>query len=169
MQVNNISTPTSFKSKFIPNPVLEKSFDRAASESDRIFLISVKAFLNDGKNDILEIRQKSKHSLNLHVNNKITEEGHPFLNFYYNTGADLIKKHASKVFGINTGKYNELTIEEKKLVQNYINKIKSSTENFENNCSDFFDLVKNNINLIKKVLDENTKKEIQELKQIIFK
>ena len=171
MQINNInSTQTNFKSKFIPNKLLEKTFNGAAEMSDRNFALSIKTILNDRKNDILELRTRNKQSMDLLVNGESKEEGLTFLNYYGNVGSNLINKYAEKTYENKpkiTEKYNNFSENEKKLVKENIELIKLLTDNFENGIN-FVESTQKELNKIKQKIDENAKQEIIKLKEIIF-
>ena len=170
MQVNSInSTQTNFKSKFVPNKIMEKSLDRAYHNGDRQFAQSLKAILNDGKDDILELNKRNNRHLSLYVNGKLQEEGNIFLNLYSDVGTELINKYAKKMKDtpVVTDKYRDLSVDEKKLVQENIDIIKLLTENFENGVN-FVENVEKELSNIKKKLDSNTKKELIALKDLIF-
>jgi len=169
MQVNRIDSPTNFKSKFIPNSVLGQSFDRAAKEQDRLFVKAVKAILNDGKEDTLELQKRNPHYINLYVNDEIAEEGHIFSTLYGNVGSDLIKKYANRLSHTNrdAGKYNILSEQEKEFLKEDVSLIKLLSENFESGTN-FIDNIQKVLDDMKQKLDNNTKKEVLELKNLIF-
>lgn len=169
MQINSINPQTNFKSKFIPNSVLAQSFDRAIKEQDRFFVKAVKSLLNDGKDDTLELSKRTNHHMSLYVNGEIEEEGHIFLNYYGNVGTDLIKKYAKKQAFTNNSasKYSILSEQEKELVNEEVGLIKLLTENFGNGTN-FIENVQSVLDKMKNKLDNNTSKEILELKKLIF-
>ena len=169
MQVNNINPQTNFKSKFIPSALLEQSFDGAVKEQDRFFVKALNTLLSDGKNDVLELKKRTNHHLSLYVNGEIEDEGSIFLNYYRNVGADLIKKYAKKqVCDYNyANKYSTLSKQETELVKEDVNLIKLLSESFENG-TDFIEKVQVILNKMKTKLDNNTTKEISELKKLIF-
>jgi uncharacterized coiled-coil DUF342 family protein len=170
MQINKIdSQTTNFKSKFVPNSILKKTIDNEAKESNRFFLKSIKAIMNDGKDDVLELQRRTPRHLDLYVNGEIAEEGHIFLNYYGSVGGDLINKYASK-FADNvkyTDKYNNLTPKEKKLVAEEVDVIKMLSESFDS-VGNYIEDVQKVIGDIKQKLDNNTKQEFDELKKMIF-
>lgn len=171
MQTGSISSAQmNFKSKFIPNNLLEKSINEAIKESDRNFALSVKTILNDGKSDILELRTRNKYSMDLLVNGESKEDGLPFLNYYENVGADLVNKYAEKTYVSKTkitGKYNNLSESENKLVKEDVEFIKLLTDNFENGVN-FVENVQKALGDIKQKIDKNTKQELEALKEMIF-
>lgn len=169
MQVNNINPQTNFKSKFIPSALLEQSFDGAVKEQDRFFVKALNTLLSDGKNDVLELKKRTNHHLSLYVNGEIEDEGSIFLNYYRNVGADLIKKYAAKneLANNSAGKYSILSNKEKELVDEDVTLIKLLSENFESGVN-FIENVQIVLNKMKKKLDNNTTKEISELKKLIF-
>lgn len=170
MQVNRISPQsTNFQSKFVNNSVLNQAFDRAIEENDRFFVKSMKALMNDGKDDILELQRRNPRHLDLYVNGEIAEEGQIFLNYYVNVGTDLIKKYASRVFKENMQalQHSNLSTKEKELVQEEVDLIKLISENFPSSI-DFIGNVQKTLNTMKDKLDKNTKQELIELKKAIF-
>ena len=168
MQVNSISPGANFKSKFLPNTVLEQSFDRAVKEQDRHFVKALKTLLNDGKGDVLELKKRTNHHMCLYVNGEIEEEGHMFLNYYGNVGTDLIKKYAArKTYNNAAAKYGILSNKEKELVREDVNLIKLLSENFSTG-TDYIDNVQIVLDKMKRKLDNNTTKEILEIKNLIF-
>ncbi len=169
MQINSISSQTNFKSKILPNAALEQSFDSAIKEQDRFFAKAVNALLKDGKSDVLELKKRNNHNMSLYVNGEIEDEGQTFVNYYRNVGADLIKKYAAKNELANNyaAKYSILSNKEKELVDEDVTLIKLLSENFESGVN-FIDNVQIVLDKMKKKLDNNTTKEISELKKLIF-
>ena len=169
MQINNInSTQTNFKSKFVPNKYLESAFENAYNGNNRTFVKSIKAILNDGKQDSIELVKGANSNLHLLVNGKIKEESIIF-SYYGNPSIDVIEKYAKQInnLDIYNGAYKNLSNKEKKLVQEDVNLIKSLTENFEDSTN-FIDNSLNRIQKMKQKIDKNTKQEIVTLKEIIF-
>ncbi len=169
MQVSNINLQTNFKSKILPNAVLEQSFDSAIKNQDRFFVKAVNTLLYDGKSDILELKKRNNHNLSLYVNGEIEAEEQAFLNYYRNVGADLIKKYATKneQASNSVGKYGILSNKERELVSSDVSFIKLLSENLESG-SNYIENVQNILDKMKKKLDDNTTKEILQLKKLIF-
>ena len=170
MQVNKVNfQQTNFKSKFIPNAMLEQTFNRAAKENDRLFVKSMKTLLNDGKDDVLKLQQRDKYRLALYSNDKIVEEGNIYLNYYGNVGTDLINKYALKNSNDFTflRRYNNLSQEEKKLIAEEADLIKLLSQNFENGTN-YIEELQKIIKVMEQKLDENTKNEMDKLKKAIF-
>ena len=87
----------SFKSTFSSNNILKQSFDKAYADSDRYFLKSVKAVLNDGKDDVVELSQRNNSKIDLLINGEMVNE--ESINYYNNAGVNLIKKLGQKISG----------------------------------------------------------------------
>ena len=168
MNINKIDNQAaSFKSKLVPNNLLEGAFKNAEATGDRYFVQSVKAILNDGKNDSLEIAKTTKDNLSLFVNGE--KQGETLFSYYGNPVISLIEKYAKDSFGTNiyADKYQNLTGKEKELIKEDIDLMKMLLDNFDAGAN-FIAEVQKTITQIKQKLDINTKKEIQELKKIIF-
>ena len=170
MRIDKInSQATNFQSRFVPNLTLEQAFDRATKEHDRFFLKAVNTILNDGKNDIIELKQRAPKYVSLHVNNKLIEEENTYLNYYSHVCADLLKHYAEKISkeSLKEAQYKSLSQQEKKLISENVDLIKMYSENFENS-NNYIENIQNTLNKIKQQLDTNTKLEIQSLKSRIF-
>ena len=171
MQINKInSQTTNFKSKLLPNKLLEYTFEEACKTNDRNFALSIKTILNDGKNDVIELSERNKYHINLLVNGESKAEECNYLNYYTNVGSNLINNYVQKAYAkvpLITGKYDNLSKSEKNIIQENVDVLKSLIDNFENNAS-FIDNVQKEIKTITQKLNKNVNKELTNLKEIIF-
>lgn len=164
-KINNYSM--SFQSKFVPNKYLAAAFDNAAGKNNRIFLNSVKTILKDGKDDTLEV-VKSNSNYKLLVNGEVYEEA--LSNSYYENPAILaITKYAQKLFDSNimSSSYQNLSEKERALIKDEVYMIKLFTDSFVIR-KNYIEDIQNQLNKIKRIINDNTKKEIEDLKKIIF-
>ena len=169
MQINNISAQsTNFKSHFVPNEYLERAFQTAEVSCDRYFLQSVKAILNDGKSDKLELVKHNSRTLTLMVNGEIKGEEAIF-GYYSNPAINLINRYAKKLTGMEMfgEKYNNLSPQEKLLIKEDADIIKLLSENIESS-SNFVAEIQKLITGIKQKIDKNTKSELQTVKKAIL-
>ena len=170
MKIDKInSQATGFQSRFVPNRTLELAFDRAAKESDRTFLNAVNIIMNDGKDDVIELKQRAPKYISLHVNNTMEEEDNTYLNYYTHVCSELLRNYAEKISKgtLNTKQYKNLSQEEKKLISENVDLIKLMSENFES-VNSYLEEVQNILKEMKQKLDNNTKNEIEKLKKQIF-
>ena len=170
MKVNSVENSSiALKSRFVPNKLLEDSFNRAYDSSDRLFLQSVKAILNDGKNDVFEL-VKIQSRIDLKQNGKTIDDNKYFTNYYGDVGCELISKYVNKILGnynIFCGKYQNLTADEKNIIREKVDVIKMYSEQL-GSANDYIDYVQKELNNIKTIIDENARTELQKLKQNIF-
>ncbi len=167
MQINKIDQ-TSFQSKFIPNKYLASAFDNAEASNNREFLNSVKTILKDGKDDTVELFKSSNSNLNLLVNGEVTEEV-LCKNYYENPAILAITKYAKKIFGSEmlSNKYNDLSKKELDLIKDDVYMIKLFSENLAIR-KNYIEDVQNRLKNIKQIIDDNTRKELKELRRTIF-
>ena len=168
MKIDKINPQTTcFKSKFIPNEMLEQTFKRAAKENDRFFVKSVRALLNDGKADTFHLQRNGKSEVSLCVNNELADTAN--YNYYGNAGTELINKYVSKTMqeSMCSEKYNYLSEREKNAVAEDVDLIKLLSENFESG-KNYIEEVQQIIKNMKQKIDNNTKQELEELKKVIF-
>ena len=170
MKIDKInSQAASFQSRFVPNQILEQAIDRATKENDRSFLKAVNIILNDGKDDVVELKQRAPKYISLHVNGKMTEEVNTYLNYYTHACAELLRNYVGKISkdNLNSSQYKNLTQQEKKLISENVDLIKLLSENFESG-NNYFEEVQNILKEMKQKLDNNTKQEFEKLKKVIF-
>ena len=171
MQVDKINIQViNFKSRFVPNKVLENAFKEACKTNDRNFALSVKTILNDGKDDVIELSQWNKYHMSLILNGEYIADEYNYLNYYVNVGSNLINKYVQQAYTKAPqikGKYDNLSESEKKLIQENIDVLKSLVDNFENKIN-FIDNVQKEIGIITQKLNKNVHQELANLKKIIF-
>jgi hypothetical protein len=167
MQINKIDN-SSFKSRLIPNKYLASAFDNAEASNNREFLNSVKTILKDGKDDTVELFKSSNSNLNLLVNGEITEEV-LCKNYYENPAILAITKYAKKIFGSDmlSNTYNDLSKKELDLIKDDAYMIKLFSENLSNRRN-YIEDVQNRLKNIKQIINDNTKKELEDLRKTIF-
>ncbi len=165
----NIQT-TNFKSRFVPNQTLEQSFERAAKANDRFFLKAVNTIINDGKDDVVELKRRPPKYIDLYVNNEMVEEGNTYFNFYVHVCAELLKHYAEKISGksMSGAQYKDLSSQEQKLISENVDLIRMFSEKVES-FPNYVENIQKMLSEIKQKIDNNTKKELEELKNSIFK
>ena len=98
MRINPIDN-RAFGSSFTNNREMWTVINDAGANYNRVFLKSAQAIVDDGKDDILELRQSSDRSMDLLVNGKLESRYIADDCILAEAGQRLIKDYAQKITG----------------------------------------------------------------------
>ena len=98
MRINPIDNST-FSSRLKYNKEMASVFGDASYNHNRVFLTSARTIINDGKNDIVELRKVDDSHLQLLVNGEVENESSTFNNILPAVGQNMLKEYAQKTSG----------------------------------------------------------------------